>query len=48
VVEQVIRQKLPEGAQKSEFLLKHGMIDCIVKRSDLKAKLTSFLEFLTP
>lgn len=31
VVEQVIRQKLPPGAQKSEFLLRHGMIDCIVK-----------------
>lgn len=47
VVEQVIRQKLPEGAQKSEFLLKHGMIDCIVKRHDLKDKLTQFIQFLT-
>ena len=47
VVEQVIRQKLPPGAQKSEFLLKHGMIDCIVKRKDLKAKLVQFLYFLT-
>jgi acetyl-CoA carboxylase carboxyl transferase subunit beta len=47
VVEQVIRQKLPPGAQKSEFLLKHGMIDCITKRRDLKNKLTQFLFFLT-
>lgn len=47
VVEQVIRQKLPPGAQKSEFLLKHGMIDCIVKRKDLKAKLVSLLDFFT-
>ncbi len=47
VVEQVIRQKLPPGAQKSEFLLKHGMIDCIVKRKELKEKLVQFLDFLT-
>lgn len=46
VVEQVIRQKLPPGAQKSEFLLKHGMIDCIVNRFELKKKLSFFLEFL--
>lgn len=47
VVEQVIRQKLPPGAQKSEFLLKHGMIDCISKRRDLKGKLVQFLDFFT-
>lgn len=47
VVEQVIRQKLPSGAQKSEFLLKHGMIDCIVKRHQMKEKLAQFLYFLT-
>jgi acetyl-CoA carboxylase carboxyl transferase subunit beta len=47
VVEQIIRQKLPPGAQKSEFLLKHGMIDCIVKRKELKAKIVQFLYFLT-
>ncbi|NGX55651.1 MAG: Acetyl-coenzyme A carboxylase carboxyl transferase subunit beta [Chlamydiae bacterium] len=46
VVEQVIRQTLPPGAQKSEFLLKHGMVDCIVSRSDLKKKLGQFLAFL--
>ena len=47
VVEQTIGQKLPEAAQKSEFLLEKGMIDCIVKRSELKSKLAFFLQFLT-
>jgi acetyl-CoA carboxylase carboxyl transferase subunit beta len=46
VIEQVIGQKLPEGAQKSEFLLQHGMIDCIVKRHELKSKLGEFISFL--
>lgn len=47
VVEQTIGQKLPDGAQKSEFLLEKGMIDYIVKRADLKKKLAQFLDFLT-
>ncbi len=47
IVEQTIRQKLPSTAQKSEFLLEKGMIDCIVKRSELKDKISVFLEFLT-
>ncbi|MEM1282465.1 MAG: acetyl-CoA carboxylase, carboxyltransferase subunit beta [Chlamydiota bacterium] len=47
VIEQTIGQKLPPGAQKSEFLLKHGMIDCIVRRHELKEKLADFIEFLT-
>ncbi len=47
VVEQVIKQKLPPGAQKSEFLLEKGMIDCIVNRHQLKDKLSLFLDFLT-
>jgi acetyl-CoA carboxylase carboxyl transferase subunit beta len=47
VVEQVIREKLPPGAQKSEFLLKHGMIDAIVKRKDLRNKLTHLLYFMS-
>jgi len=46
VVEQVIRQKLPKGAQKSEFLLKHGMIDMICPRSSLKKNLMSCLSYL--
>ncbi len=46
VVEQVIKQKLPEGAQRSEFLLEKGMIDCIVNRHELKEKIAVFLGFL--
>jgi len=46
VIEQVIGQKLPEGAQKSEFLLNHGLIDCIVKRHDLKETLSDLLKML--
>jgi acetyl-CoA carboxylase carboxyl transferase subunit beta len=45
VVEQTIGQKLPDGAQKSEFLLEKGMIDIIVKRKDLKKKISYFVEF---
>lgn len=47
VVEQTIGHKLPPGAQKSEFLLKHGMIDCIVNRHELKNKLADCLEYVT-
>lgn len=47
VVEQTIKQKLPPRAQKSEFLLEKGLIDCIVRRSDLKMRLAQFLHFLT-
>jgi acetyl-CoA carboxylase carboxyl transferase subunit beta len=36
VIEQTIRQKLPEGFQRSEFLLKHGFLDAVVKRGDMK------------
>ncbi len=46
VIEQTIGQQLPPGAQKSEFLLKHGMIDCIVNRHELKQRLAEFIEFL--
>ncbi len=45
VVEQTIGQKLPPRAQKSEFLLERGMLDCIVPRAELKKKLSFFLEF---
>ncbi|KIC76171.1 Acetyl-coenzyme A carboxylase carboxyl transferase subunit beta [Neochlamydia sp. EPS4] len=47
VIEQVIGQQLPPGAQKSEFLLHHGMIDCIVNRQELKHKISEVLYFLT-
>lgn len=45
VIEQTIHQKLPGGFQQSEFLLKHGMIDCIVERKNLKTELIKFLDF---
>ncbi len=47
VIEQTIGQQLPPGAQQSEFLLHHGMIDCIITRHDLKQKLAEFIDFLT-
>jgi acetyl-CoA carboxylase carboxyl transferase subunit beta len=43
VIEQTIRQKLPEGFQRSEFLLEHGMIDLITTRAELKATLERVL-----
>jgi acetyl-CoA carboxylase carboxyl transferase subunit beta len=46
VIEQTIRQKLPEGFQRSEFLLQHGMVDSIVKRSDLKETLARLCSLL--
>jgi acetyl-CoA carboxylase carboxyl transferase subunit beta len=46
VIEQTMGHELPSEAQKSEYLLEHGMIDCIVRRSDLKAKLALFLNYL--
>ena len=45
VIEQTIRQKLPEGFQRSEFLLKHGMLDAIVPRSEMKAYIANALQF---
>jgi len=45
VIEQTIGHQLPPGAQKSEFLLQHGMIDCIVNRHELKNKLKELLGF---
>jgi acetyl-CoA carboxylase carboxyl transferase subunit beta len=48
VIEQTIRQKLPEGFQRSEFLLEHGMLDAVVHRRDLKNYISRALEFMTP
>jgi acetyl-CoA carboxylase carboxyl transferase subunit beta len=47
VIEQTINQKLPEGFQRAEFLLEHGMVDMIVERSRLKATLTQILRYLS-
>ncbi len=44
VIEQTIRQKLPEGFQRSEFLLQHGMIDAIVHRKDMKGFIAKSLK----
>ena len=46
VIEQTIRQKLPEGFQRSEFLLKHGMLDAVVPRLEMKAYLAKAFSFL--
>ena len=46
VIEQTIRQKLPKGFQRSEFLLEHGMLDLVVDRRKLKTTLTRALRFM--
>jgi acetyl-CoA carboxylase carboxyl transferase subunit beta len=48
VIEQTIRQKLPKGFQRSEFLLQHGMLDAIVDRRDLRDYLINALNFFLP
>jgi acetyl-CoA carboxylase carboxyl transferase subunit beta len=48
VIEQTIRQKLPEGFQRSEFLLEHGMLDAVVHRRDLKTYISRALDFMSP
>jgi len=47
VIEQTIRQKLPPGFQRSEFLLEHGLIDMIVHRKNLKATLSQLLDYMS-
>jgi acetyl-CoA carboxylase carboxyl transferase subunit beta len=46
VIDQTIRQKLPEGFQSAEFLLEHGQVDMVVRRSELKACLANVLRLL--
>lgn len=46
VIEQTIRRKLPEGFQRSEFLLEHGFVDLVVHRKDLKRQLHGVLQHL--
>ena len=46
VIEQTIRQKLPEGFQRSEFLVEHGMLDMVVDRRELKTTVARCLRFL--
>jgi acetyl-CoA carboxylase carboxyl transferase subunit beta len=47
VIEQTIRQKLPQGFQRSEYLLEHGMVDMIVPRQEMKARLSQVLRIFT-
>jgi acetyl-CoA carboxylase carboxyl transferase subunit beta len=48
VIEQTVREVLPEGFQRAEYLLEHGIIDMVVKRSELKATLARILGLLRP
>ena len=48
VIEQTIREKLPEGFQRAEYLLDHGIIDMVVRRHDLKERLTLLIDYLGP
>ncbi|MBX4925439.1 acetyl-CoA carboxylase, carboxyltransferase subunit beta [Rhizobium binae] len=47
VIEQTLREKLPEGFQTSEYLLEHGMVDMVVKRHDIPETLARLLKILT-
>jgi acetyl-CoA carboxylase carboxyl transferase subunit beta len=48
VIKETIRAELPEGFQRAEYLLEHGMVDLIVERKDLRRTLASLLEMLKP
>ena len=47
VIEQTIKQQLPENFQRAEFLLDHGMIDLVVERKELKNTIFTLIEHLT-
>ncbi len=48
VIEQTIREKLPEGFQRAEYLLEHGIIDMVVRRHELKDMLATLVDYLAP
>ena len=48
VIEQTIREKLPEGFQRAEYLLEHGIIDMVVRRHELKERLAALIDYLGP
>lgn len=48
VIQQTINQELPEGFQRAEFLMAHGMLDAIVHRRDMKSKLARYMRYLAP
>ena len=48
VIQETIRAQLPDGFQRAEYLHKHGMVDMVVHRHELKARLTKLLDYLAP
>jgi len=48
VIENTIREKLPEGFQRAEYLLAHGMLDMVVHRHELRARIAQVIDYLTP
>ncbi len=48
VIQDTIREQLPDGFQRAEYLHKHGMVDMVVKRHDLKATLANVIDYLQP
>ena len=48
VIESTIREKLPEGFQRAEYLLDHGMVDMVVARKDLRGRLAQLIGYLAP
>jgi acetyl-CoA carboxylase carboxyl transferase subunit beta len=48
VIQDTIREKLPEGFQRAEYLHEHGMVDMVVHRADLKETLATLLGYLQP
>lgn len=48
VIESTIREKLPEGFQRAEYLLDHGMVDMVVERRDLRHRLAQLISYLSP
>ena len=48
VIQETIRERLPEGFQRAEYLLEHGMVDMVVHRRELKKQLALLLDYLQP
>jgi acetyl-CoA carboxylase carboxyl transferase subunit beta len=48
VIESTIREKLPEGFQRAEYLHEHGMVDMVVPRAELRQRLALLIGYLTP
>ena len=46
MIEQTVREKLPEGFQRAEFLLEHGAVDMVVDRRELRSRLAAVLSML--